>query len=111
MFEGIFCSSRNPSHNKDPFSRIDENDDAIFYSKERLVPHLDSLAQETIVDLIEKLVVEDNPIILDLMASWDSHIPFRLRRCRITGLGMNENELKNNEVLSDYIVHDLTFSL
>jgi len=96
-----------PYSHPDSFSRIDESDDALFYSKERLVPHLDSLARETIVDLIDKLVVENNPRILDLMASWDSHIPSRLQQCEIIGLGMNETELKKNEVLSDYVVHDL----
>ena len=107
MHHGLSSSLRNPSNNQNKFSRIDERDDALFYSKERLVSHLDALALETIADLIEKLVFEDNPTILDLMASWDSHIPARLRSCRITGLGMNEIELKNNEVLSDYIIHDL----
>ena len=107
MCESFFKLPGGSSHDQESFSRIDERDDALFYSKERLVPHLDSLALETIVDLIEKLVVEDNPEILDLMASWDSHIPGRLRSCKIIGLGMNESELRNNEVLSDYVVHDL----
>ncbi|MBN2317488.1 MAG: methyltransferase domain-containing protein [Acidobacteria bacterium] len=107
MHENFIPLLVDPSHHQVNFSRMDESDDALFYSKERLVSHLDSLALETIVDLIENLVVEDNPTILDLMASWDSHIPVRLRSCRITGLGMNETELKKNEVLSDYVVHDL----
>ena len=107
MLDDFFGSPRNRSRPKDHFSRIDESDDALFYSKERLVSHLDSLALETIVDLIEKLVVEDNPKILDLMASWDSHIPSRLQPCNITGLGMNETELRKNEALCDFVIHDL----
>jgi len=39
------------------------------------VSHLDSLALATVEKLIETLVVEENPAILDLMAGWDSHIP------------------------------------
>ena len=107
MHDGFWASIRNTSDHQDYFSRIDESDDAIFYNKERFVSHLDSLAMETVVDLIGQLVVEDNPVMLDLMASWDSHIPTRLQSCRITGLGLNETELKNNQVLSDYVIHDL----
>ncbi len=107
MHDGFFTDLRNPTNRQDYFSRIDERDDALFYDKERFVSHLDSLATETIVGLIGKLVVEDDPVILDLMASWDSHIPVRLQSCRITGLGLNEVELKNNRVLSDYVIHDL----
>jgi SAM-dependent methyltransferase len=84
-----------------------EEDDSAFYSRERLVPHLDSLALETIEKLIGTLIVEDNPVILDLMTSWDSHIPERLHSHNITGLGLNETELKRNPVLSEYVLHDL----
>jgi len=107
MNEIFFSSLGYTFDQKDAFSRLDNEDDDIFYSKERMVPHLDSLALETVDTLIENLVVEDDPVILDLMASWDSHIPRRLQSCRITGLGMNENELKKNPVLSDYVIHDL----
>jgi SAM-dependent methyltransferase len=95
------------SSGKEAFSRLDECNDSIFYSRERLVPHLDATALGTVEKLLEKLIVEDNPRILDLMASWDSHIPSRLHSCKITGLGMNKTELRINAVLSDYVIHDL----
>jgi SAM-dependent methyltransferase len=89
------------------FSRLDESDDRIFYATDRFVSHLDEVALETVEKVIGTLLVEEDPVILDLMASWDSHIPERLRSSRIVGLGLNENELKRNNVLSEFVVHDL----
>lgn len=91
----------------DAFSREDEKDDSIFYSKERFVSHLDSTALKTVESLIGQLIVEEHPAILDLMASVDSHIPSNIRPVRVAGLGMNMNELESNPVLDEKIVHDL----
>jgi SAM-dependent methyltransferase len=100
-------STASPIFSPDAFSRLDESDDSEFYSRDRFVSHLDSLALATVERLIGTLVVEDNPAILDLMAGWDSHIPRDLRASKIVGLGLNENELKNNKALSEAVVHDL----
>ena len=89
------------------FSRLDEADDRLFYARDRFVSHLDQVALETVEKIIDTLVVEEAPVILDLMASWDSHIPLRLRSSRIVGLGLNENELKRNSVLCEFLIHDL----
>jgi SAM-dependent methyltransferase len=91
----------------DPFSRADESDDALFYARDRLLPHLDARALATIEELIGKLVVEEQPVILDLMASWDSHIPDALHPSRVVGLGLNEQELVENPSLAEYVLHDL----
>ena len=58
----------------DAFSRIDDSDDSIFYSEARFVSHLDSLALSAIEDFIGRSITVEEPAILDLMASWDSHI-------------------------------------
>jgi SAM-dependent methyltransferase len=103
-------SANNPLYHfikGDSFSRLDENEDGVFYSTDRFVPHLDSTALETVENLIQSLVVEDKPVILDLMASWDSHIPTQLHSCNVFGLGLNEKELKCNRTLSNFVVHDL----
>ena len=91
----------------DAFSRLDESDDVVFYARDRFVAHLDSVALETVEALIGNLVIEESPVILDLMASWDSHIPEKLNASRIVGLGLNENELRHNKALSEFVVHDL----
>jgi SAM-dependent methyltransferase len=91
----------------DAFSRIDEADDALFYATDRFVSHLDSVALRTIQDVIGQLVVEEEPEILDLMASWDSHLPDTIDSATVVGLGLNQNELRANKALSSYLVHDL----
>jgi SAM-dependent methyltransferase len=99
--------SASPIFGKDAYSRLDESDDLEFYSRDRLVSHLDSLALSTVEKLIGTLVVEESPAILDLMAGWDSHIPGDLRSREAVGLGLNENELRENKVLSEAVIHDL----
>jgi SAM-dependent methyltransferase len=93
--------------NDDAFSRLDESDDAEFYSKERFVDHLDSFALSTVESFIGTLVAENNPAILDLMTGGDSHIPGNLRPLEVVGLGLNENELRGNKALSEAVLHDL----
>jgi SAM-dependent methyltransferase len=89
------------------FRRLDENPDPEFYATDRLVSHLDSTALETIERLIGNLVTESDPEVLDLMASWDSHLPAVLRDARVAGLGLNEHELEHNAALSERVMHDL----
>ena len=92
---------------EDAFSRPDESPDAGFYSTDRMVSHLDSTALATVERLVAGLVTEEAPVILDLMASWDSHLPASLRPARVAGLGMNSSELGANPVLDQRIIQDL----
>jgi SAM-dependent methyltransferase len=92
---------------EDAFSRFDESDDAAFYTTDRFVSHLDSLALATVVDLIEQLVTQEQPEILDLMASWDSHLPDSLEDATVVGLGLNQRELDANRALTERVLHDL----
>jgi SAM-dependent methyltransferase len=41
------------------------------------------------------------------MSSWTSHIPSENHLGKLTGLGLNEEELQANKQLSDYVIHDL----
>ena len=102
-------SSSRPSFafSEDSFSRLDESDDSIFYSRDRFVQHLDSLALSTVEKIIQELVIEKTPAILDLMTSWDSHIPPTIQAETVVGLGLNRNELARNEALTDWVYHDL----
>lgn len=101
-------SSLSPIFREDAFSRLDSSDDRLFYAADRFVSHLDSLALATVERVIGELIVEENPVILDLMASWDSHLPEQLSPSRVVGLGLNENELRSNKILSEFLLHDLT---
>jgi SAM-dependent methyltransferase len=100
-------SSDQPFWPEDAFSRQDETDDTVFYETDRFVQHLDSLALSTVEHLIGELIVEENAEILDLMASWDSHIPATLNPGRVVGLGLNRNELSRNPALDERCLHDL----
>jgi SAM-dependent methyltransferase len=91
----------------DSFTRLDESDDKTFYEVDRMVSHLDSVALAMVEKIIGTLVVEEDPVILDLMASWSSHIPASLQARRIVGLGLNQNELTSNERLTETVIHDL----
>ena len=96
-----------PHFSEDAFDRLDNGDDSLFYKEDRFVSHLDSLALATVEEVIGRLIVEDHPVILDLMAGWDSHIPGELEPSRVVGLGLNEKELKKNRILSERVIHDL----
>ncbi len=91
----------------DAFSREDESDDRLFYDKPRLVEHLDEHARSKVSELIDRLNIEENPRILDLMAAVSSHIPESLEPSEVIGLGLNEDELKANKQLDNYVIHDL----
>lgn len=89
------------------FKRRDERPDADFYQSARMVNHLDDRARLTIERIVGTLITEDEPAILDLMASWDSHLPPGLTPARVVGLGLNQVELQANGQLDERCLHDL----
>lgn len=99
--------SMDDSFGENAFARLDETDDEVFYARDRFVQHLDSSALATVEQLIGQLVVEKNASILDLMASWDSHIPAQIKASRVVGLGLNKKELEQNTSLTEFLLHDL----
>jgi hypothetical protein len=100
-------ATRRLLYGPEAFRRQDEDDDRLFYAADRLVSHLDDTARATVERLIAALVVEEHPAILDLMASWDTHLPASLQPERLVGLGLNANELERNERLTERVLHDL----
>jgi SAM-dependent methyltransferase len=90
----------------EPFHRADEGTDAVFYRRPRLVSHLDLTAQEMLSNLYLRFV-RDGMRIIDLMGSWQSHLPPVCRPSHITGIGLNAEELRRNPVLTEAIVQDL----
>ncbi len=89
------------------FGRDDEGDDASFYARDRFVNHLDDVALATVERVLGALVPETGAAVLDLMASWDSHLPDTVRPARMVGLGLNRHELADNERLTEHLLHDL----
>ena len=90
----------------EPFRRKDETTDAAFYQAPRITDHLDNKALKQVASLYGKLIPQ-NANILDLMSSTNSHLPYDLTATKVTGLGMNQQELDSNPQLSASLVHDL----
>jgi SAM-dependent methyltransferase len=88
------------------FSRKDEKKDAFFYETPRMVQHIDSAASHAIGALYRQSLKKGMRV-LDLMSSWQSHLPSDLALSELIGLGLNPEELKKNSALQDWVVHDL----
>jgi len=90
----------------DTFKRQDSVNDAIFYQQRRMVDHIDQSASDAIRQIYQDQLYPGMRV-LDLMSSWQSHLPREITELQVTGLGMNQAELSANNSLHDYIVHDL----
>lgn len=103
-------SSSNDSNTM--FNRLDKTSDSLFYKDPRFVEHVDENAVQSMTTYIASDdVLSQNDSVLDLCSSWTSHIDIstkeRMQLKRVSGLGMNEEELQKNPVLTDYVVQDL----
>jgi len=88
------------------FQRSDPAPDTQFYREPRFVTHIDDATIEALTHLYSELIPAGSDV-LDLMSSWVSHLPADIDYSRVSGLGMNEQELATNPQLDDYVVHDL----
>lgn len=91
------------------FQRFDESSDAGFYDQPRFVTHIDDMAIKALSEFYEESFPPSGSgaAILDMCSSWISHYPRGYEASRISGTGMNEEELKRNSILTDYTVRDL----
>jgi len=88
------------------FQRNDTAADSDFYREPRLVQHLDSTARAAIRHYYARLIPAGSRV-LDLMSSWDSHLPQDLALSRLVVLGMNGEELSHNKQATETQVQDL----
>ncbi|MGD2076591.1 MAG: class I SAM-dependent methyltransferase [Gammaproteobacteria bacterium] len=89
-------------------ARMDQREDSAFYARARMVQHLDARAIETVNALYRRLIPAQAEV-LDLMASYDSH----LKGCEMRSLhvlGMNSDELGANAEATSDRVQDLNQS-
>lgn len=88
------------------FKRYDESEDRCFYVYPRLTAHIDEPACNAVTQLFRELLPPGGRI-LDLMSSYISHLPPEVAYGQVVGLGMNEEELRNNAQLDEFLIHDL----
>jgi len=93
------------------FQRYDESPDSLFYQDPRFVTHIDDKAIGALRGYYEEIFPGPGPnedvAVLDLCSSWISHFPKNFKAGRVAGLGMNAEELRRNEALTEYEVQDL----
>ena len=88
------------------FRRVDESDDADFYTQPRLVAHIDDATIARLTQAYRELVPAGGAV-LDLMTAWISHLPPEVTYARVAGLGMNPEELQRNPRLTECVVQNL----
>ncbi len=88
------------------FTKLDGEDDAIFYEPPRLVCHIDDGAISALTGFYRTVLPPDG-ILLDLMSSWVSHLPPEVEYAEVIGHGMNAAELAANPRLSRWFVQNL----
>ena len=92
-----------------PFARMAGEADAGFYAMPRLVSHVDKAASAQIAQLYQRLLPAGGRV-LDLMASWESHLSAEHGLGEIVGLGMNDEELAANRLFAEHRVHDVNLN-
>jgi hypothetical protein len=92
-----------------PFARMAGEPDAGFYALPRMVSHVDRTASAQIAQLYRRLLPRGGRV-LDLMASWESHLPADHGLGEVVGLGMNAEELAANPLFAARQVHDLNLA-
>src|SRR5712671_7475192 len=91
---------------RNAFTRLDPEDDAIFYEPPRLVYHIDDHAVAALTEFYRR-VLPPGGLLLDLMSSWVSHLPAEIDYAEVIGHGMNAAELAANPRLTRWFVQNL----
>ena len=86
--------------------KLDDSDDALFYSDPRFVQHLDAAFRQRLTKLYRERI-PSCAVVLDLMSSWVSHLPDDQRYEQVIGHGLNEQELQANPRLDRHWVQNL----
>lgn len=86
------------------FRRLDERNDALFYDAPRYESHFDAAGRAFVADANATLLRPGDRL-LDLMAGVATHL--NRDDARVTGLGLNAEELAENPHVHEAVVHDL----
>jgi hypothetical protein len=88
------------------FSKIDTEEDEVFYEPPRLVCHIDDTAIAALTQFYRHILPAGG-VLLDLMSSWVSHLPPEIDYAEVIGHGMNATELAANPRLSRWFIQNL----
>jgi hypothetical protein len=88
------------------FSKIDTEEDEVFYEPPRLVCHIDDGAIAALTQFY-RLILPAGGVLLDLMSSWVSHLPPEIDYAGVIGHGMNATELAANPRLNRWFIQNL----
>jgi hypothetical protein len=88
------------------FTKLDTEDDELFYEPPRLVCHIDDGAIAALSAFYRRVLPADG-VLLDLMSSWVSHLPPEIDYKEVIGHGMNAVELAANPRLSRWFIQNL----
>jgi SAM-dependent methyltransferase len=88
------------------FSKIDTEEDELFYEPPRLVCHIDDGAIAGLTQFYRH-ILPIGGVLLDLMSSWVSHLPPEIDYAEVIGHGMNAAELAANPRLTRWFVQNL----
>src|SRR5271169_6772060 len=92
------------------FTKLDSEEDEIFYEPARLVCHIDDGAIAALTEFY-RAVLPAGGVLLDLMSSWVSHLPSEIPYAEVIGHGMNAEELAANPRFSRWFVQNLNRDL
>src|SRR5271165_909568 len=90
----------------DAFTKLDAEDDELFYEPPRLVCHIDDGAIAALTGFYRRVLPADG-VLLDLMSSWVSHLPPEIGYKEVIGHGMNAVELAANPRFARWFIQDL----
>ena len=88
------------------FTKIDAEDDELFYEPPRLVCHIDDGAITALTEFYREALPAGG-VLLDLMSSWVIHLPAEIGYDEVIGHGMNAAELAANPRLTRWFVQNL----
>ena len=88
------------------FTKLDDEDDEVFYEPPRLVCHIDEGAIAALTGFYRN-ILPPNGVLLDLMSSWVSHLPPDIGYKEVIGHGMNAAELTANPRLNRWFIQNL----
>jgi SAM-dependent methyltransferase len=90
----------------DQRTKLDDNDDSLFYNFPRFVTHVDEGFIQHLTDLYRERL-KPGMRIFDMMSSWVSHLPDEISFAHVEGHGLNQEELAKNPRLDHYFVQNL----